>query len=358
MKIITIIGARPQFIKAAVVSKQLKIKGIQEILIHTGQHFDQNMSEIFFDEMGIPRPDYNLSIHGLSHGAMTGRMLEGIEDILLKEKPDYVMVYGDTNSTLAGALAAVKIHIPVIHIEAGLRSFNMRMPEEVNRILTDRISSILFCPTDTAMHNLDQEGFENNKVKIVNSGDVMEDSALFFNKVAVGKSEILKTLGIAENEYVLATIHRAENTDDPQRLKNIFEGLETINKSKKVVLPLHPRTANILKSSGIETSITIIEPVGYLDMTILTSHAAMVLTDSGGLQKEAFFFNRFCITLREETEWVELVNNGYNYLAGSDTGKMVEIYNTLKDRKFEKKHNFYGGGTASENIANYLVNTI
>lgn len=358
MKIVTIIGARPQFIKAAVVSKQLKLKGINEILIHTGQHFDKNMSDIFFEEMGISEPHYNLNIHGLSHGAMTGQMLEKIEKILLDEKPDHVMVYGDTNSTLAGSLAAVKIHIPVIHIEAGLRSYNMQMPEEVNRILTDRISSILFCPTDTAVANLKAEGYDAMNAKIINSGDVMEDSATFFNEVAKTRSKILDQLGLKSNSYILATIHRAENTDDPEKLLGIFDALDRINKEIPVVLPLHPRTANILKQKGIQSDIKILEPVGYLDMTMLTSNAAMVMTDSGGLQKEAFFFNRFCITLREETEWVELVQNGYNFLAGSDTEKITQAYQTLKGRGFVKNHNFYGGGSASENIANYLMTVI
>lgn len=358
MKIVTIIGARPQFIKAAVVSKAFKEHNINEVLVHTGQHFDQNMSQIFFEEMGIPAPNYNLHIHGLSHGAMTGQMLEKTEEILLKEKPDFVLVYGDTNSTLAGALAAVKIHIPVIHIEAGLRSYNMQMPEEVNRILTDRISSILFCPTDTAVANLQSEGYDKINAKIVNSGDVMEDSATFFNEVAKTRSNILNQLGLKTNSYILATIHRAENTDNPDKLLGIFNALEKINKDIPVILPLHPRTANILKQKGIQTDIQIIEPVGYLDMTILTSNASMILTDSGGLQKEAFFFNRFCITLREETEWVELVDNGYNFLAGSDTEKIIQAFQTIKNREFIKKHNFYGGGKASENIANYLVKNI
>lgn len=358
MKIVTIIGARPQFIKAAVVSKQLKLKNIDEILIHTGQHFDKNMSDIFFEEMGISQPHYNLNIHGLSHGAMTGQMLEKIEKILLDEKPDYVMVYGDTNSTLAGSLAAVKIHIPVIHIEAGLRSYNMQMPEEVNRILTDRISSILFCPTDTAIANLQSEGYGNLNAQIVNSGDVMEDSATFFNEVAKTRSTILNQLNLQNRSYVLATIHRAENTDQPERLLGIFNALEKINSEIPVVLPLHPRTSNILKQKGVQTKIQIIEPVGYLDMTMLTSNAALVMTDSGGLQKEAFFFDRYCITLREETEWVELVEHGYNFLAGSNTERILNTFDQIKNKEFVKKHHFYGGGKASENIANFLINTL
>lgn len=356
MKIVTIIGARPQFIKASVVSKKFKETNIQEILVHTGQHFDKNMSNIFFEEMGIPLPDYNLDINGLSHGAMTGQMLEKIEEILIKEKPDYVLVYGDTNSTLAGALAAAKIHIPVIHIEAGLRSFNMNMPEEINRILTDRISSILFCPTDEAIKNISNEGFATDNVSVVKCGDVMEESAIYFNKIAKEKTTILKQLGLEIDNYILATIHRAENTDNPEKLRAIFGSLDKINKETKVILPLHPRTANIIKSLGIKTNVTIIEPVGYLDMTILTSNAKLIMTDSGGLQKEAFFFNKYCITLREETEWVELVDNEYNFLTGSDSEKIVKTFYNLKNKKFSKHHSFYGGGNAAQKITDYLLN--
>jgi len=358
MNIVTIIGARPQFIKASVLSKALKERGIYEIIIHTGQHFDKNMSDIFFEEMQIPKPHYNLNINGLSHGAMTGQMLEKIEEILIKEKPDYVLVYGDTNSTLAGALAAAKIHIPVIHIEAGLRSFNMEMPEEINRILTDRISSILFCPTDTAIQNLNNEGFLSNKIEVVKSGDVMEDSALYFNSIAKTRSTILESLNLNDGNYILATIHRAENTNNVDKLKEIFKALDAINNEVKVVIPLHPRTAGILKSNGIKTEITIIEPIGYLDMTVLTSHAKLIMTDSGGLQKEAFFFNKYCITLREETEWIELVDNGYNFLTGNDANKIIMTFNELKEKPFTKQHDFYGGGKATNNIVDYLVSKI
>ena len=354
MKIITVIGARPQFIKASVVSRAFAQRGIQEIIIHTGQHFDANMSDVFFEEMQIPKPDYNLMIHGLSHGAMTGQMLEKIEGILISEKPDYLLVYGDTNSTLAGALAAAKIHIPVIHIEAGLRSFNMNMPEEINRILTDRISSILFCPTDTAVKNLEAEGFGKHGVQIINSGDVMEDTALYYNHLAREKSHILSDLGLRPGEYVLTTIHRAENTDREENLREIIEGLEAINRELRVVLPLHPRTRATLAKWGIHPAIMLTDPVGYLDMTVLTSSAALVMTDSGGLQKEAFFFNKYCITMREETEWVELTDNGYNFLSGCDRKKMLDYFNNLKNKAFHKKHNFYGGGTASSKIGDYM----
>lgn len=356
MKIITILGARPQFIKSSVVSKKFKEYGIQELVVHTGQHFDKNMSDVFFDEMGIDKPKYNLNIHGMSHGAMTGQMLEKLEEILLNEKPDYVLVYGDTNSTLAGALAASKIQIPVIHIEAGLRSFNMKMPEEINRILTDRISSILFCPTDDALKNLKNEGLNNSNTQIVKCGDVMEDSAIMFKELALKKPSILNQLYLTPDEYILATIHRAENTDDPLKLKSILDGLNHINNNIPIVLPLHPRTAKIIKSLEIKSNLKIIDPIGYLDMTILSSNAKLIMTDSGGLQKEAFFFNKYCITLREETEWIELVENGYNFLAGSDAEKIKETFNFLKNKKFSKQHNFYGGGNAAQKIADYLLN--
>ena len=248
-RIVTIVGARPQFVKAAMVSRQLQVFGVEEIIVHTGQHFDSNMSEIFFQEMEIPKPAYQLDIHGLTHGAMTGRMLEGIEEILLKEKPDAVLVYGDTNSTLAGALAAAKLHIPLIHVEAGLRSFNMQMPEEINRIVTDRISTILFCPTDVAVNNLKREGFDNMPVQIIKNGDVMQDAALFYASKAEKKSNILNYIGL--KKFVLATIHRQENTDSPENLKNIIAGLNEINRQTPVVVPIHPRTRNILAQLNI-----------------------------------------------------------------------------------------------------------
>jgi len=294
MKVITIIGARPQFVKAATVSRELKKAGIVEILVHTGQHFDHNMSQVFFDEMEIPRPHYNLEISGLNHGAMTGRMLEKIEEVLVKEKPDYVLVYGDTNSTLAGALAAVKLHIPVAHIEAGLRSFEMKMPEEVNRILTDRISKILFCPTQTAIHNLNQEGFQHFDCKVVLSGDVMFDAVNYYQSKIKTHATVIKTLQLEEKPFVLATLHRAENTNDPMRLKSICEAFNEINQEVNIVLPLHPRTKAFLENHHIPIQAHIIEPVGYFDMLELIKNCQLVLTDSGGLQKEAYFFEKFC----------------------------------------------------------------
>ena len=350
MKLITIIGARPQFIKAAAVSREIaKHDDIHEIIIHTGQHFDANMSDIFFEEMSIPKPDYNLDINGLGHGAMTGQMLEKIEEVLIKEQPDWVLVYGDTNSTIAGALAAKKLHIKVAHVEAGLRSFNMAMPEEVNRILTDRISNILFCPTDAAIENLEKEGYNNIDIQIEKSGDVMQDAAMFYTKIAKAPNFELP------KEFVLATIHRAENTDDLNRLRAIFESFEEIAKDLAVILPIHPRTANILKKEGMSAdNVKIIEPVGYLEMVYLLEHSKLVMTDSGGLQKEAFFFKKPCITLRDETEWVELVSNGFNTIVGADKTKIMNAFQNQKyDLDFDI--NLYGNGTASANIIEKLL---
>ena len=348
-KIITVVGARPQFIKAATLSRQFKLLGIEEKIIHTGQHFDANMSEIFFDEMEIPKPAYQLDIHGVSHGAMTGRMLEGIEKILMTEKPDGVLVYGDTNSTLAGALAAAKLHIPVIHVEAGLRSFNMEMPEEINRILTDRISNALFCPTDTAVNNLMREGFDNMPIQIIKNGDVMQDAAMYYADKAQLKSDIIRKAGL--NKFVLATIHRQENTDNPENLKNIIEGLNAIHKEIPIVVPMHPRTRNILAQNYQLPDFTIIDPVGYFDMIMLLKSCEMVITDSGGVQKEAFFFAKHCITLREQTEWVELMENGFNLLVGSDIDKLRDAFDFFRTKKSDFSINLYGNGKAAEMAA-------
>jgi UDP-GlcNAc3NAcA epimerase len=348
-KIITVVGARPQFIKAATLNRQFKLLGIEEKIIHTGQHFDANMSEIFFDEMEIPKPAYQLDIHGVSHGAMTGRMLEGIEKILMTEKPDGVLVYGDTNSTLAGALAAAKLHIPVIHVEAGLRSFNMEMPEEINRILTDRISNALFCPTDTAVNNLMREGFDNMPVQIIKNGDVMQDAAMYYADKAQLKSDIIRKAGL--NKFVLATIHRQENTDNPENLKNIIEGLNAIHKEIPVVVPMHPRTRNILAQNYQLPDFTIIDPVGYFDMIMLLKSCEMVITDSGGVQKEAFFFAKHCITLREQTEWVELVDKGFNFLVGSDIDKLRDAFDFFRNKQSDFSIDLYGNGKAAEMAA-------
>ena len=342
-KIITILGARPQFVKAAVLSRVIsKYKRIEEIIIHTGQHYDANMSDVFFSEMEIPKPKYNLAINGLSHGAMTGQMLEKIEEILVSEKPDLVVVYGDTNSTLAGALAAKKMHIRVAHVEAGLRSFNMKMPEEINRILTDRISDLLVCPTDTAIANLQNEGFENMPSKIVKCGDIMKDAVEFYSQISEDKSSIISNLNLKKNEFVLATIHRQENTDDVNNLKAIFEGLEEISKTKQVVLPLHPRTKAILEKNNFNFKITIIDPVGYFDMLELLENCNLVVTDSGGLQKEAFFNKKHCIIAREETEWVELVSKQFAIIVGSDSNKMLEAFERFQNSTTDFEMNLFG----------------
>ena len=351
IKIITIIGARPQFIKAAALSREIaKHNNISEIIVHTGQHFDANMSDIFFEQMSIPKPHYNLDINGLGHGAMTGQMLEKIEDVLIKEKPDWVLIYGDTNSTIAGALAAKKLHIKVAHVEAGLRSFNMDMPEEVNRILTDRISDILFCPTDTAIQNLKKEGYDNIDCKIAKSGDIMQDAAIFYSK-----KEQKPNIEIPD-EFILATIHRAENTDDSNRLGAILEALNEIAKDTPIILPLHPRTAKIIQNSKFNfNNLTIIEPVGYLEMVYMLNRCKLVMTDSGGLQKEAFFFTKPCMTMRDETEWVELIENNFNILVGADKSKIIETY---KNHQFNTNFdiNLYGNGTAAKRIIKTLEN--
>lgn len=348
-KIITVIGARPQFVKAATLSRQFLLLGIEELIIHTGQHFDANMSEVFFTEMEIPKPAYQLDIHGLTHGAMTGRMLEAIEEILLKEKPDGVVVYGDTNSTLAGALAASKLHIPVIHVEAGLRSFNMEMPEEINRILTDRISDILFCPTETAVNNLQKEGYASMPVQIFKNGDVMQDAAIYYAEKAEQKSDILHKIN--EPSFVLGTIHRQENTDSPEKLIEIVKGLNQINQQIPVIVPLHPRTRQLLLQQNIIPEFKLINPVGYFDMIMLLKSCNMVITDSGGVQKEAFFFGKHCITLREQTEWVELVENGFNILVGSDPEKLNTAFDYFKTKISDFSVDLYGKGQAAKLIA-------
>lgn len=338
-KIVTIVGARPQFIKAAVLSRIIASnKQINEVLVHTGQHFDANMSAVFFEEMQIPKPTYNLGINTLSHGAMTGLMLQKIEEILVKEKPNLVVVYGDTNSTLAGALAAKKMHIKVVHVEAGLRSFNIKMPEEINRILTDRISDLLCCPTENAIKNLEKEGFNNFDCKVVQSGDIMKDAVEFYSEIASNKSSIISDLNLEQNKFVLATIHRQENTDSLENLKAIFNGLESINKRKKVVIPIHPRTKAILDKNNLKYKITFINPVGYFDMLQLLKNCNLVVTDSGGLQKEAFYNKKMCVIAREETEWVELVENNFAVICGANSNKIVEAFNAFQniDLNFEK----------------------
>lgn len=354
MKILTVIGARPQFIKASVVSAAiLKKSAIKEVIVHTGQHFDSNMSEVFFNELNIPRPSYQLNINSGSHGAMTGRMLEQIEQVCIKESPDKLMVYGDTNSTLAGALAAAKLHIPVVHIEAGLRSFNMQMPEEVNRILTDQVSNILFCPTETAIRNLKNEGFDRKNVKIFNVGDVMQDSSVYFSNFAKKPNQLE---GLGKSEFIIATLHRAENTDDINRLKNIVNALNYLhNNIKPVVLPLHPRTRKVIENLNLDLNVTVIEPVGYLEMLWLLKNCSLVVTDSGGVQKEAFFFNKPCVTMRDQTEWVELIEEGVNMLAGADTQTIIDSTIKMLGKEILDSKNLYGGGNASIKIVEHLT---
>ena len=349
-KVVTVIGARPQFIKAAVLSRIIRqYNAIEEVIIHTGQHFDVNMSSIFFEEMKIPKPAYNLEINSLSHGAMTGQMMGEIEKILVVEQPEALIVYGDTNSTLAGALAAKKMNIKVVHIEAGLRSFNMRMPEEVNRILTDRISDLLSCPSQEAIQNLENEGFQNLPVIIEAHGDIMKDAVSYYSQFSANNSSILLDKKLQKNNFVLATIHRQENTDDISKLKNIFGALEKIHITQTVILPLHPRTRKALKNFDISSNINFINPVGYFDMLELLKNCSLVITDSGGLQKEAFFANKQCIVVREQTEWVELEANGYAKVVGSDTKMILQAFDTFKTMKNDFMIELYGNNVG-ENI--------
>lgn len=356
MKVLTVIGARPQFIKAAPVSRALAKAGIEEVIVHTGQHFDAGMSDVFFTEMGIPAPRHHLGIGGLSHGAMTGRMLEALERVLGDEAPHRVMVYGDTNSTLAGALAAAKMHIPVAHVEAGLRSFNMRMPEEINRRLTDHVSELLLVPNDTAIENLKREGIREGVHKV---GDVMYDASLHFLDAAMRTSKALERLGVTPGKYVLATIHRAENTDDAARLANIFEAFTRLAREHKVVIPLHPRTQKVLSTRGWKApaGVLVTDPVGFLDMVMLERNARLIATDSGGVQKEAYFYGVPCVTLRDETEWVELVETGANRLAPpSDLAGLSRALDegVRRGPLAEARPQLYGDGKAAERIAALL----
>ena len=352
MKLLTIIGARPQFIKAATISRVLAQRDtLREVIVHTGQHYDANMSDIFFEELSIPKPARRLGIGGGSHGQMTGRQLEQIEGVLIEEKPDHVLVYGDTNSTLAGALAAAKLHIPVAHVEAGLRSFNRLMPEEINRVLTDHVSDMLFAPTDTAVRNLAAEGIVGDKVSLV--GDVMFDAALFYKSKAVAPAWFDEHPDLRDG-YVLATIHRAENTDDPQRLLAILTGLGDCG--MPVVLPLHPRTRGTLENLGIAVpkTVKVFDPVGYLEMIFLQSSARVIATDSGGVQKEAYFHHVPCVTLRDETEWVELVDAGWNTICPplkADIAQAIARACPPQDRRA-----LYGDGTAAQDIVSAIEN--
>jgi len=365
MRILTVVGARPQFIKAAVVSRAVEAwnqthgGGLEELIVHTGQHYDAQMSDVFFDEMRIPQPAAHLGIGGLSHGAMTGRMLEAIEQTILRERPDVVLVYGDTNSTLAGALAAAKLLVPVAHVEAGLRSFNRRMPEEVNRVLADQISEVLFAPTRTAVANLLRESIPAERIHQI--GDVMFDASLFYAAIARERSGVMARLGLARGGYVLATTHRQENTDDPERMAAVFGGLAAIARDTRVVLPLHPRTRESLAGNAAAAAaakaLDLIDPVGYLDMVMLEENAAVIATDSGGVQKEAYFYGVPCVTLRDETEWVELVEIGVNRLAPPSSAEVVSgaIAQALSDRRSLRKEQLYGAGDAGAKIVQVLA---
>ena len=351
MKIATIVGARPQFIKASALSRKIdEHPGIEEIILHTGQHFDMNMSRVFFEELAVRTPKYNLGVHSLSHGAMMGRMLEKIEEVLFDEKPDMVLVYGDTNTTLAGALAARKLHITVAHIEAGLRSFNMRMPEEINRILSDQIADLLFCPTSVAVENLKQEGVERRGGQIHLVGDVMYDVSLYYSS-KVKESPV-------GNSYILCTLHRQENVDSSVRLSAIVDALNEISEKMQIVLPLHPRTKDQLNRMGLRLAFEPLEPVGYLSMVHLLKYCDCVLTDSGGLQKEAYFFRKPCLTMRDETEWVELVDAGVNQLVGADRRIIVEQVFSCRGERLEFDLSLYGNGNAAQLILEKLLDWI
>ncbi|SDT96818.1 non-hydrolyzing UDP-N-acetylglucosamine 2-epimerase [Desulfobacula phenolica] len=399
IKIATIIGARPQFIKAAAVSRAIIKKNdslplsekIIEIIIHTGQHYDENMSGIFFSELKIPEPDYNLNIGSGSHGEQTGRMMAEVENVLIQEKPDFIIVYGDTNSTLAASLAAVKLHIPSVHVESGLRSHNRLMPEEINRIVTDEISNFLFCPTITAVENLAKDGigseekinliYNFNRQHVFLVGDVMYDSILFNVKLAEQKSKILMDKAIDSGDYLLATLHRAENTDDPEKLKQVLVAFDKmVSQGEKIIFPMHPRTKKYIndlelsykiKTPGPDSNIRIIDPVGYLDMLMLEKNAKAVFTDSGGVQKEAFLLGVPCITLRDETEWVETVQAGWNILTGADSEKILRAYSVMAESDKQSapfseflnedvsgnnsKSDCYGDGHAAEKIIDIML---
>jgi len=349
--ILSIVGARPQFIKCAPLSKKIR-ECYTEILVHTGQHYDENMSDVFFSELGIPNPDYNLHIGSGNHGEQTGKMLEAIEQILLDKKPDLVLVYGDTNSTIAGSLAASKLHIPVAHVEAGLRSYDRRMPEEINRVLTDHVSDLLFCPTQTAVRNLEKEGITRG---VYITGDVMVDAIFGALPVARKMSNVLADIQVSANEYYLATVHRPSNTDDKKNLVSILKTFSEL--SYPVVFPIHPRTRKFLESYGISISeypnIIFVTPLPYVDMVRLLFDSRLVLTDSGGLQKEAYILKKPCITLRDTTEWVETVEDGWNILAGVDKAKIINGVSIL-DGYMGGHRQCYGDGNAS----NFIVTTI
>ncbi len=372
-KILTIVGARPQIIKAAALSRAIKNNYshlIEEIIIHTGQHYDENMSNVFFEELKISRPDYNLQIGSGSHAFQTAKMIMGIEEILLKEKPDFVVIYGDTNSTLAGAIACSKIRIPIVHIEAGLRSYNKNMPEEINRIMTDHVSAFLFSPTLTGIKNLEKEGFNLNAFPpftsdnpgVFNVGDVMYDNSKYFAEISAENSNFLDLNSIVKNEYILCTIHRSNNTDDAGRLAEIFEFLLEVSASTTIILPLHPRTLKqaekLLKAAlwkAINRQLMILPPVSYLAMIELEKNASMIITDSGGVQKEAYFFTKPCIIIRSETEWVEIVENGAGILCNAQKQDLLKGYIHYRENPEIKFSNIYGDGNAASKILDMLL---
>ncbi len=378
IKIVTIIGARPQIIKAAALSRAIKNNfrtQIEEIIVHTGQHYDANMSQVFFDELGIPNPNYNLSVGSGSHGKQTAAMITGIEEILVNEKPNAIVLYGDTNSTLAGSIAASKIHVPVVHIEAGLRSFSKAMPEEVNRIMCDHASTLLFSPTISGYNNLIKEGFNKNAVapytadnpNIYHCGDVMYDNSLHFSELSESKTTIIQKLGLKNNQFILATIHRNNNTDEPLRLNALFKSLNDISLQHQfdIVLPLHPRTSKLLETnlttnnlSAIKTNthFKITSPVSFLEMIALEKNCRIVMTDSGGVQKEAFYFEKPCVILRPETEWVELVECGAAIVADADEQKIKMAFEKLTDNSGIKFPKLYGNGKAAEFICEEMLN--
>ena len=357
-KIISVVGARPQFIKAAMISQELrKNQKYKELVLHTGQHYDANMSDIFFQDLPIPQPNFFLQVGSKDHGEQTALMLEKIEKILMRERPDYLLVYGDTNSTLAGALAAAKLHIPIAHIESGLRSFNVKMPEEINRKITDHLSTLLFCPTQSAVNNALREGISKDKLFLV--GDVMYDAALYAENLKL-KSNLLDKLNVEKKSYILVTIHRAENTDDPVRLKILLESLLKLTKKYTLIFPVHPRTKMAIEKNGlldtVPSSFKLIAPVSYLVMCTLEKYARLIITDSGGIQKEAYFYQTPCITVRDETEWTELLETGCNTLCVS---KKFSVLPTLVDNCIDKQSNYselYGDGNAAPKIAKYLYN--
>lgn len=351
MKIVSIVGARPQFIKAAPVSRVLRQQH-EEILLHTGQHYDYGLSQVFFDELEIPEPDMNLGVGSGSHGAQTGAMLERIEQVLLDESPDWVLVYGDTNSTLAGALAAAKLHVPVAHVEAGLRSFNRRMPEEINRVLTDHVSDLLFCPTGTAVDNLAAEGITEG---VHHTGDVMYDAVLYYADLAEERSAVLDALELDPSSYLLVTIHRPRNTDKSESLRAVLRALSETGET--VIFPAHPRTQEAINEREVVVSdnVRVIEPVGYLDIIKLERNARKILTDSGGIQKEAYFFAVPCLTLREETEWVETVEAGWNVLVGADEDRILEAVRSFAP--CATRPNLFGDGRAAERFVRLLEDT-